>query len=60
MVRDTHRCISSEKMDSFEMDLATSSVLDVVCHVLFSLFRHSGKHSQARVLFSDSFSVTAC
>lgn len=47
MVRDTHRIISFEKMCSFEMDLAISSALDSVCHVLFPLFRLSGKHNQA-------------
>lgn len=47
MVRDTHRIISFDKMCSFEMDLAISSALDSVCHVLFPLFRLSGKHNQA-------------
>lgn len=50
-MRETHQSISSEEMCSFEMDSAASSVLDVACHVLFSLFRLSGKHDQAHVLF---------
>lgn len=58
IVRDAHRVISVEKIVSFEMQLHTSSVLDVVCHVLFSLFGLSGKHNQAHALF-DSLSRPA-
>lgn len=41
--------VSFEKIRSFEIDLTTSSVLDVVCLVLCSLFRLSGKHNQAHI-----------
>lgn len=60
MMRNIHRTVSVEKLSSFEIDSSTSSVLDLVCHVLVSLFRLCCEHNQVHILFSDYYFITAC
>lgn len=54
------RC-TLEDICSFEIDLATLRVLDLVCHVFFfPTFKSSVKQNQAHILCSVPFSVAAC